>query len=149
MFNGSGVDGAAGQTSSALQQQGFGTAGIGNNPAGNIPTTQIRYRPGSEDKARVVQRFVGGVGQLVEDSGIVEADVVARARARLRGCDPAAGRQCADRGRHHPDDGGIGAPGIRGRHDRGTAARPDPVLLTRRDAERPPHATRGPRRVRA
>ncbi len=76
VFNGSGVDGAADQTSGALLQQGFGTAGIGNNPAGNISTTQIRYRPGSEDKARVVQRFVGGVGELVQDSGIVEADVV-------------------------------------------------------------------------
>jgi len=76
VFNGSGVDGAAGQTSGALQQQGFGTAGIGNNPAGNVATTQIRYRPGSEAKARVVQRYVGGVGQLVQDSGIVEADVV-------------------------------------------------------------------------
>ena len=75
VFNGSGVDGAAAQTSAELKQIGFQTAGIGNNPAGNIATTQIRYRPGSEDKAKVVQRSVDGVGRLVEDGAIVEADV--------------------------------------------------------------------------
>ena len=76
VFNGSGITGAAGQTSSELQQQGFATAGIGNNPSGNISTTQVRYRPGSDAKARVVQRYIGGAGNLVKDSGIVEADVV-------------------------------------------------------------------------
>ncbi len=76
VFNGSGVAGEAAQTSSELQQQGFATVGIGNNPGGNVAVTQIRYRPGSEDKAGVVQRYVGSVGRLVEDSTIVEADVV-------------------------------------------------------------------------
>ena len=37
--------------------------------------TQVHYRPGSLDKARVVQSYLGGVGKLVEDKAIVEADV--------------------------------------------------------------------------
>jgi LCP family protein required for cell wall assembly len=91
VFNGSGVAGEADQTSSRLQQQGFITAGIGNNPGGNITTTEIRYRPGSDDKAREVQRYVGGVGKLVRDGGIVEADVVLVLGRDFNGVTPPAG----------------------------------------------------------
>jgi hypothetical protein len=47
--------------------------GVGNQP--RVTATQVHYRPGSLDKARVVQSYLGGVGKLVEDKAIVEADV--------------------------------------------------------------------------
>lgn len=98
VFNGSGVSGEAGQTSSELQQQGFATSGIGNNPGGNVASTEIRYRPGSEDKARVVQRYVGGVGRLVKDSAIVEADVVLVLGRDFSGVTPPLGAPTASSG---------------------------------------------------
>jgi LCP family protein required for cell wall assembly len=91
VFNGSGVAQAAANTSAALLEQGFPPAGIGNNPGGNIATTQIRYRPGSEDMAEVVQRYVGGVGRLVEDGAIVDADVTLVLGRDFTGVTPPAG----------------------------------------------------------
>jgi polyisoprenyl-teichoic acid--peptidoglycan teichoic acid transferase len=76
VFNGSGVNGAAAQTSAALQDQGFQSGGTGNNPDGNVGETQVRYRPGSEGLAEVVKGYLGGVGELVADDSIVEADVL-------------------------------------------------------------------------
>ena len=51
----------------------FVNVGVGNQPRVNV--TQIHYRHGSLDKARVAQSYLGGVGKLVEDKAIVEADV--------------------------------------------------------------------------
>ena len=77
VLNGSAVNGAAAETAAALQDQGFQGGGTGNNTDGNIDATEIRYRPDAEDKARVVQSsLTGGVGELVADDSIVEADVV-------------------------------------------------------------------------
>jgi polyisoprenyl-teichoic acid--peptidoglycan teichoic acid transferase len=73
VFNGSGQNGLASKTGTELQQQGFVNVGVGNQP--RVSATQIHYRPGSLDKARVVQSYLGGVGKLVEDKAIVEADV--------------------------------------------------------------------------
>ena len=73
VFNGSGQNGLASKTGTELQQQGFVNVGVGNQP--RITATQVHYRPGSLDKARVVQSYLGGVGKLVEDKAIVEADV--------------------------------------------------------------------------
>ncbi len=47
--------------------------GVGNLP--RLNATEVHYRPGSLDKARVVQSYLSGVGKLVEDKSIVEADV--------------------------------------------------------------------------
>jgi len=73
VFNGSGQNGLATKTGSDLQQQGFVNVGVGNQPRLNI--TEVRYRPGSQDKARVVQSYLGGAGRLVEDKSVVEANV--------------------------------------------------------------------------
>ena len=73
VFNGSGQNGLASKTGTELQQQGFVNVGVGNQP--RVTATQVHYRPGSLDKARVVQSYLGGVGKLVEDKAIVEADV--------------------------------------------------------------------------
>jgi LCP family protein required for cell wall assembly len=75
VFNGSGVEGAAADTLTTLVDHGFQGAGAGNNPE-NVDETEIRYRPGSEDKAEVVQSLLtNDAGRLVEDDTIVEADV--------------------------------------------------------------------------
>jgi hypothetical protein len=73
VLNGSGESGVAAKTQDALQREGFVTVGVGNKPT--VRATEVRFRPGSEDKAAVVQRYLGGVGKPVEDSTIVEADV--------------------------------------------------------------------------
>ena len=73
VFNGSGEDGIAGRTQGQLQQQGFATTGVGNKP--RLRATEVRYRPGSEDKAAVVESYLGGVGKLIEDDSVTEADV--------------------------------------------------------------------------
>jgi hypothetical protein len=73
VFNGSGRSGLATRTGTELQQEGFVNAGVGNQS--RVSTTQIHYRPGSLDKARVVQSYFGGVGRLIEDKAVVEADV--------------------------------------------------------------------------
>jgi hypothetical protein len=73
VFNASGQSGIASRVSTELQQQGFVSIGVGNNPRTNI--TEVHYRPGSIDKARVLQTYLGGTGRLVEDKAVVEADV--------------------------------------------------------------------------
>jgi LCP family protein required for cell wall assembly len=76
VFNGSGVTGAAAETADALQAHGFQGGGTGNNPDGNIDETEVRYRPGSESKAEVVQALLTGGAKLIADDSIVEADVL-------------------------------------------------------------------------
>jgi LCP family protein required for cell wall assembly len=73
VLNGSGQSGIASKTGTELQQQGFVNVGVGN--VNRVRATEVRYRAGSIDKARVVQGYLGGVGRLVEDKSIVEADV--------------------------------------------------------------------------
>jgi alkylhydroperoxidase/carboxymuconolactone decarboxylase family protein YurZ len=73
VFNGSGENGIASRVGSDLQQQGFVSVGVGNSPRTNV--TEVHYRPGSLDKARVLQSYLGGTGRLVEDKSVVEADV--------------------------------------------------------------------------
>jgi LCP family protein required for cell wall assembly len=73
VFNGTDQKDLAANTGTALKSQGFVTAGVGNNPS--VRATEVRYRHGSLDKARVVQSYLGGVGKLIEDSSVVEADV--------------------------------------------------------------------------
>jgi LCP family protein required for cell wall assembly len=73
VFNGSGQNGLASKAATELQQQGFVNVGVGNQP--RLNATEVHYRPGSLDKARVAQSYLGGVGKLVEDKAIVETDV--------------------------------------------------------------------------
>ena len=73
VLNGSGTSGLAGTTLADLQRYAFAPAGIGN--AAEISATEIRYQPGKRDRARLVLRYTGGVGRLVEDRALVDADV--------------------------------------------------------------------------
>jgi LCP family protein required for cell wall assembly len=86
VFNGSGQSGQASTTGTELQQQGFVTAGVGNQA--RVSATQIHYRTGSLDKARVVQSYLGGVGKLVEDKSIVQADVAVILGQDFKGVTP-------------------------------------------------------------
>jgi LCP family protein required for cell wall assembly len=73
VFNGSGQSGLATKVGTDLNKEGFVIPGVGNKPA--VKVTQVRYRPGSQSKAAAVQSYLGGVGKLIEDRTIVEADV--------------------------------------------------------------------------
>jgi LCP family protein required for cell wall assembly len=74
VFNGSAQSGAATKVGSELHNQGFVTVGVGNHQ--RVATTEVHYRRGSRDKATVVASYLGGVGKLVADNSIVEADVL-------------------------------------------------------------------------
>jgi LytR cell envelope-related transcriptional attenuator len=86
VLNGSGQNGIASKTGTDLQQQGFVSVGVGNQ--GRVNATEVRYRPSSLDKARVVQSYLGGVGKLVEDNSIVEADVAVVLGTDFKGVTP-------------------------------------------------------------
>ena len=73
VLNGSETSGLAGTTLADLQRYAFAPAGIGN--AARVAATEIRYQPGKRDRARLVLRYVGGVGRLIEDRALVDADV--------------------------------------------------------------------------
>lgn len=75
VLNGSGATGAASKAQADLQAAGFQPAGTGNSSR-KVSATEIRYRPGMDAKARLVLANVGGVGTLVVDNAIVDADVV-------------------------------------------------------------------------
>jgi LCP family protein required for cell wall assembly len=76
VLNGTGVSGQAGDTLSRLQQVGFIPAGSGDAPNYRFGTTKIRYAPAAVDKARLLARYLNGVGQLVEDVTVRNVDVV-------------------------------------------------------------------------
>ncbi len=75
VLNGSTLTGEAGKTIAKLQLRGFGPGVVGNvkDPA---PKTLVRYAPGALAKAELVARYLGGVGQLIEDPSISGVDVV-------------------------------------------------------------------------
>ncbi|HEY4397800.1 MAG TPA: LCP family protein [Acidimicrobiia bacterium] len=73
VFNGSGQNGLATNTATELQRQGFVNVGVGNQP--RVSLTEVHYRHGSKDKANVLQSYLGGVGKLIEDKSVVQADV--------------------------------------------------------------------------
>ncbi len=83
VLNGSSTSGAAGTALAALQGRGFSPAGTGNAAA--RATTEGRYRPGADAKARLVTTYLAGAGRLVADPSIVGADVVVVIGADFRG----------------------------------------------------------------
>jgi LCP family protein required for cell wall assembly len=73
VLNGTGTSGQAASTIGALEQAGFTPAGTGNGARSTA--TSVHYLPGAVEKAKLVQSYLG-VGQLVLDRRIVDADVV-------------------------------------------------------------------------
>jgi LCP family protein required for cell wall assembly len=74
VLNASGEDGQAGPALTKFQSFSFAPAGVGNTEIRE--RTEIHYRPGNEDKALLVARYMKGVGQVVADDSISDADVV-------------------------------------------------------------------------
>jgi LCP family protein required for cell wall assembly len=89
VLNASGVDGLAGKTIADLQGFSFAPAGVGDTR--RLSSTEIHYRPGNEDKAKLVARYFGGVGRLVSDEKIADADVVAMLAKDFQGVTAPAG----------------------------------------------------------
>ncbi len=130
VFNGSGQSGLASKTGTELQQQGFVNVGVGNQP--RVNATQIHYRPGSLDKARVVQSYLGGVGKLVEDKSIVEADVAVVLGPDFKAVTPPPNAAPPDSATPAPTTAAPAPSTAAAREGEGTgpAARPD-TMLTR------------------
>ncbi len=74
VLNASGVNGQAGTALGEFQRYSFAPAGTGNT--GIRERTEIHYRPGNEDKALLVAGYMQGIGQVVADDSISDADVV-------------------------------------------------------------------------
>jgi LCP family protein required for cell wall assembly len=91
VLNASGIDGLAGKTIAELQGFSFAPAGVGTIRV--RPSTEIHYRPGHEDKAKLVARYFGGVGRLVSDEKIADADVVVMLAKDFQGVTAPAGAQ--------------------------------------------------------
>ena len=89
VLNASGIDGAAGEALAGLQRYSFAPAGVGNTK--RLTATEIHYRPGNEDKAKLVARYLGGVGRLVSDGSISDADVVVMLAKDYQGITAPAG----------------------------------------------------------
>ena len=86
VLNGSGVVGAAGKALGQFQRYSFAPAGVGDT--GHLDTTEIHYRPGNEAKALLVARYMKGVGQVVADDSISDADVVVKIAKDFTGVKP-------------------------------------------------------------
>lgn len=125
VFNGSGQSGLASKTGSELQQQGFVNVGVGNQP--RVSATQVHYRPGSLDKARVVQSYLGGVGKLVEDKAIVEADVAVVLGSDFKAVTPPPNAPPPDSAAPAPTTAGPAPSTAAGGKGKAPAPPPDPT----------------------
>jgi LCP family protein required for cell wall assembly len=124
VFNGSGESGAAGRVDAELQQQGFVSVGVGNSPRSNI--TEVHYRPGSLDKARVVQSYLGGTGRLIQDKSVVEADISLVVGRDFKGVTPPPGA-AAQQTTTTPAPATTAAPATTGAKGKPAAPPPDPT----------------------
>ncbi|HEV2310484.1 MAG TPA: LCP family protein [Acidimicrobiia bacterium] len=68
VLNGSGANGLAAKTLTSLEQAGFVGAGTGNNPQGQIPTSQIRYPTGNAAAATLLSGYDPGARLIVDDT---------------------------------------------------------------------------------
>lgn len=75
VLNGSGVGGQASQAARALQDAKFAVSGTGDAPSFRYNRSLVRYAPGQRDKALVLQAYIDGGAQLVEDPKLVGGDL--------------------------------------------------------------------------
>lgn len=83
VLNGGEVSGAAATAMSNLQKFTFVSAGVGNTAP--VEVTQIRYTSGNEQKAKLLSKYLGGIGVLIADATITDADVVVVLGADFQG----------------------------------------------------------------
>jgi LCP family protein required for cell wall assembly len=74
VLNGTGINQLASNTLATLQDFSFAPAGVGDTS--RLSATQVHYRPGHVDDAKLVRSYLGGVGRLVADDSIRDTDVV-------------------------------------------------------------------------
>lgn len=86
VLNASGIDGAAGQALAGFQQHTFAPAGTADRS--HLDSTEIHYRPGDDNKALLVASYMNGVGHVVADPDITDADVVVMIAADFTGVTP-------------------------------------------------------------
>jgi hypothetical protein len=75
ILNGSGQGGQASQASLGLQKAGFSVSGTGDAPSFSYSRSLVRYGTGQRDKALVLQAYVDGGAQIVEDRHLVGGDL--------------------------------------------------------------------------
>jgi hypothetical protein len=75
VLNGSGQGGQASQASLGLQKAGFSVSGTGDAPSFKYNRSLVRYGTGQRAKALVLQAYVDGGAQLVEDRDLVGGDL--------------------------------------------------------------------------
>lgn len=76
VLNGVGRPGLATRTARQLAEQGFLPGGTGDAERYGYRKTQLRYAEGAEAKAELVRKYLGGVGEPVEDDSVGAVDVV-------------------------------------------------------------------------
>ena len=75
VLNGSGQGGQASKASLGLQKAGFSVSGTGDAPSFQFSRTLVRYGTGQRDKALVLQAYVDGGAQIVEDTKLQGGDL--------------------------------------------------------------------------
>jgi polyisoprenyl-teichoic acid--peptidoglycan teichoic acid transferase len=75
VLNGYGADGVATEASGELSGAGFNVADRGDADSYNYSSTVIRYAPGAEAKADVLNRYVDGGAYIEEDPSLRTVDV--------------------------------------------------------------------------
>jgi hypothetical protein len=79
VLNGSGAPGQAGLAAEAFSAVGFDAEGVADVPGSSedpLEVTRVRYAPGSEHLADLVERHLTAGGELVEDPDLDSAHVV-------------------------------------------------------------------------
>lgn len=97
VLNGVGTAGLASRTARQLQEAGFliPPGGIGDADRLGYEETLIRFRPGNQPKAELVQDYLQGAGALVEDAAIGQVDVVVVLGADFEGVVPPGSEDAA------------------------------------------------------
>ena len=75
VLNGSGVGGQATKASFGLQRAGFAVSGTGDAPSFQYTRSLVRYGSGQKEKALVLQAYIEGGAQIVEDRKLVGGDL--------------------------------------------------------------------------
>ncbi|HEX9969809.1 MAG TPA: LytR C-terminal domain-containing protein, partial [Acidimicrobiales bacterium] len=69
--NGSGIDGQASDVAAKLRDEGFATAGApGDADSAKYLKSLIKYPPGGQEKAKLLQAYLGGASTLQEDRSV-------------------------------------------------------------------------------
>lgn len=76
VWNGSSIDGAAGEALGKLAAANFQTVGRANADRDDYETTEVRYRPGAREQAQLVAAYLVAGGEVVEADDTGGTDVI-------------------------------------------------------------------------